>query len=64
MIGLIIIVVFTAAYKIFRRTPWRDPKSADLPTGRRRMSPEELLQLDHYYGMSSWRRFLTYIKLW
>ncbi|KAH8667793.1 amino acid permease/ SLC12A domain-containing protein [Ilyonectria robusta] len=63
-IGILIIVVFTAGYKVIMKTPWRDPKTADLVTGRRTLSQAEITQLDNYYAMPSWRRFLTYIQLW
>lgn len=46
------------------RTPWRDPATADLVTGRRPISADEIKQLDAYYAMPTWRRFLTYVKVW
>lgn len=64
IIGILIIFVFTIAYKLLMRTPWRDPATADLKTGRNKISPEDLAQLDSYYAMSKWRRFGTYIQLW
>lgn len=63
-IGLLIIVVFTLGYKIIYRTQWRDPKTADLVTGRRMLSVEEITELDDYYKMPKLRRFLTYVQLW
>lgn len=63
-LGLIMIVGFTAAYKLIMRTKWVDPKTADLLHGRRTLSTEEIMELDMYYGMSTWRRFLTYVQLW
>ncbi|KAM5341572.1 hypothetical protein ACJ41O_014603 [Fusarium nematophilum] len=62
--GILIIVVFTAAYKLILRTPWRDPATADLVTGRRHLSTEEINELDAYYSMPTWRRFGTYVQLW
>ncbi|KAJ3520572.1 hypothetical protein NM208_g13655 [Fusarium decemcellulare] len=62
--GIIIIVVFTIAYKLILRTPWRNPETADLKTGRRHLSTEELNELDAYYAMSKFRRFGTYVQLW
>ncbi|KAI8213063.1 hypothetical protein K4K52_006380 [Colletotrichum sp. SAR 10_76] len=59
MIGFLVIVVFTIGYKVIYRTPWRDPNTADCVTGRRNLSVEEINQLDDYYKMSRWRRFLT-----
>ncbi|KAE9581595.1 Amino-acid permease GAP3 [Colletotrichum fructicola] len=64
MIGFLVIVVFTIGYKVIYRTPWRDPNTADCVTGRRNLSVEEINQLDDYYKMSRWRRFLTYVQLW
>lgn len=64
MIGIIIICSFTLAYKIIMRTPWRDPKTADLVTGRRTLNEAEISQLDAYYSMPRWRRFGTYVQLW
>ncbi|KIW63963.1 hypothetical protein, variant [Phialophora macrospora] len=64
MIGVLVIVGFTIIYKLVLRTPWRDPKVADCHTGRRPLTVEDIKQLDNYYRMSRWRRFLTYIQLW
>lgn len=64
MIGVLIIAGFTIAYKLIFRTPWRDPKLVDCVTGRRILSVEEINQLDEYYKMSKWRRFLAYVQLW
>ncbi|KIW90176.1 1-pyrroline-5-carboxylate dehydrogenase [Cladophialophora bantiana CBS 173.52] len=33
-------------------------------TGRRTLAIEEINQLDEYYKLSKWRRFLTYVQLW
>ena len=63
-IGILVVVVFTVAYKFIMRTPWRDLRSADLLSGRRSLSFEELEQLDKYYKQPKWRRFLTYVQLW
>ena len=63
-IGIILIVVLTAVYKLAFRTEWRDPATADLVTGRRKLTPEDIQQLDDYYRLPGWRRFLTYVKLW
>ncbi|KAL9110784.1 MAG: hypothetical protein Q9227_004776 [Pyrenula ochraceoflavens] len=64
MIGVLVIVVFTVVYKIVFRTPFRQASTADLVTGRRQMSAYELDELDRYYKMSKWRRFLSYVQLW
>ncbi|KAJ9655433.1 hypothetical protein H2198_005689 [Neophaeococcomyces mojaviensis] len=52
MIGIIIIAVFTLAFKLIMRTEWRNPKTVDLVTGRRTLSSEETRQLDDCYKMS------------
>lgn len=64
MIGVIVIVVLTLAYKVIFRTPWRNLEDADCLTGRRKLDPEEINELDAYYRMSRWRRFATYVQLW
>ena len=64
IIGLLIIVGFTGVYKVVMRTPWRDPKSADLVTGRRVLTDQEIEALDAYYRLPKWRRFLGYVQLW
>ncbi|CAO1603852.1 hypothetical protein XANCAGTX0491_007430 [Xanthoria calcicola] len=63
-IGILLIFSMTAAYKLIFRTPFGDPKTADLLTGRRKLTPEDIEQLDAYYSLPTWRRFLTYVKLW
>ncbi|KAI4108590.1 MAG: hypothetical protein LQ339_002106 [Xanthoria mediterranea] len=63
-IGILLIFSMTAAYKLIFRTPFRDPKTADLLTGRRKLTPEDIEQLDAYYRLPTWRRFLTYVNVW
>lgn len=63
-LGLILIIGFTVCYKLIMRTKLVDPKTADLLHGRRTLSTEEIMDLDAYYGMSKWRRFLTYVQVW
>ncbi|KAH6893118.1 amino acid permease/ SLC12A domain-containing protein [Thelonectria olida] len=64
MLGVLIIGGFTLGYKLIYRTPWRNPKTADLQTGRRPLGEDEILQLDQYYALPKWRRFMTYVQLW
>lgn len=64
LISLIVVVVFTAECKIVMKAPWRNPETADLVTGRRKFSDRDIAELDHYYGLSRWQRFCTYVKLW
>lgn len=63
-LGLLMIVGCTLLYKVIMRTKLVDPRTADLVHGRRTLSVEEIKELDAYYGMSRWRRFLTYVQLW
>ncbi|KAE8552195.1 hypothetical protein EYB25_006089 [Talaromyces marneffei] len=63
-IGLLVIVIFTLAYKIILRTKWQDPMTADLVTGRRELTTEEIQQLDAYYSRPMWRRLCEYMRLW
>ncbi|KAJ5771069.1 uncharacterized protein N7511_003120 [Penicillium nucicola] len=64
LLGLLLIFGFTIGYKIIFRTPWRNSKTADLTTGRRPLSADEISMLDNYYRQPAWRRFLTYVQLW
>ncbi|RAL03201.1 proline-specific permease [Aspergillus ibericus CBS 121593] len=64
MIGITLIIVATALYKIILRTPWRDPATADLVTGRAELTAKEIRQLDAYYERPAWRRIGTYMRLW
>ena len=65
MIGLLLILGTTMMYKvIILRTPWRDPATADLITGRRKLSTDKIRQLDTYYGRPAWRRLGFYLRLW
>ncbi|KAH7007261.1 amino acid permease/ SLC12A domain-containing protein [Ilyonectria destructans] len=62
-IGLLVIVGFTAVYKLLRRTKWQDPATADLTTGRHVLSVDEIQFLDAYYRRPLWRRIGTYVSL-
>ncbi|KAH9897460.1 amino acid permease [Xylariomycetidae sp. FL2044] len=64
MIGLILVVGSGLGYKIVCRTKLRDPKEADLQTGRRPLSQEEVFALDEYGRMPGWRKFKTFVQLW
>ncbi|KAL4799770.1 amino acid permease/ SLC12A domain-containing protein [Aspergillus venezuelensis] len=64
ILGILVIVVPTVLYKFILRTPWRNPATADLVTGRRLVSTEEILLLDKHYSRPIWRRVGTYMKLW
>lgn len=64
LIGLIIIVFSGIGYKIIFRTKLRDPSTADLHTGRRPLSTEEIIALDEYRGLPLRRRVLSFVQLW
>ncbi|KAL4942451.1 hypothetical protein BDV06DRAFT_211800 [Aspergillus oleicola] len=64
ILGILVIVVPTALYKVILHTPWRDPARADLVTGRRLVLAEEIMLLDKPYSRPVWRRVGTCMKLW
>jgi yeast amino acid transporter len=63
-IGVVLIVTASLGYKLIMRTKFRDVKTADLITGRRILTNEEIIFLDQYYELPKWRRFTTYVQLW
>lgn len=64
MIGLVLIVFSGIGYKIIFRTKLRDPAKADLMTGRRTLSEEEIFALDAYHAQSRLRRFSSFMQIW
>lgn len=64
MIGLTLIVLSGVGYKVICRTKMRDPRTADLQTGRRPLSEEEILDLDKYHSQPRWRKFKSFVQLW
>ncbi|CAM1508667.1 Fc.00g055150.m01.CDS01 [Cosmosporella sp. VM-42] len=50
-----------ATYKIWFQTKIQDPKTADLQSGRRHLTSDELERLDAYYDLPLWKRFLSYV---
>ncbi|KAH8705938.1 amino acid permease-domain-containing protein [Talaromyces proteolyticus] len=64
MIGLILIVASTIAYKIIFQTKLRDPRKVDLQTGRRPLSVGEIRELDEYERLPRWRKFVSFVQLW
>jgi len=62
-IGLLIIGSFTLGYKVAFKTKWVASADADLVTGRRELSEEEMAQLRTYYSSPLWRRAVSYLKL-
>ncbi|KAI9741325.1 MAG: hypothetical protein M1834_003042 [Cirrosporium novae-zelandiae] len=64
-IGVLLVLVGFVGFKfVYPRTKLRDPRTADLKTGRRTLSVEEIEMLDKYYRMPVWRRVGTYVKIW
>lgn len=64
MFGAVLIIGSGLVYKVVFRTKLRDPKTADLQTGRRPLSPEEIVELDNYHKLSRWRKFYSFIQIW
>ncbi|KAL4926835.1 amino acid permease-domain-containing protein [Aspergillus undulatus] len=64
VLGILVIAVPTALYKVALRTKWRVPATADLITGRRQLSVEEIALLDELYSRPVWRRIGTYVRVW
>jgi len=52
-----------AGWKIYHKTSIQDPATADLSSGRRYLTVEEVATLDAYYAQPIWRRFLSYLTL-
>ncbi|KIW55159.1 hypothetical protein PV05_07463 [Exophiala xenobiotica] len=63
-IGFLVIILFTAGYKVILRTKWQSADTADLVTGRHIINDDELAMLDAYYRRPLWRRIATYLSLW
>ncbi|KAL3436533.1 amino acid permease/ SLC12A domain-containing protein [Aspergillus tetrazonus] len=64
ILGILVILIPTALHKVIMRTKWRDPRTADLVTGRRQLSEEEILLLDKHYNQPIWRKVGAYVKVW
>ncbi|KAF2092306.1 hypothetical protein K490DRAFT_33007 [Saccharata proteae CBS 121410] len=64
MIGVVITVSATLFYKLAFGTRMRDPRTADLKTGRRTLGADELRGLDAYYAKAGWRRLGSYLQIW
>ncbi|CAH0055331.1 unnamed protein product [Clonostachys solani] len=62
-IGLLLIIVFSLAFKVIRRTKWVDPATADLTTGRNILRVNEIHYLDGYAKLPTWRRLLLSLGL-
>ncbi|EFW99737.1 amino acid permease [Grosmannia clavigera kw1407] len=64
MFGTVLILFCGIAYKAILRTKLRDPKTADLQTGRRPLSTAEIVDLDEYEKLSRWRKLYSFIQVW
>jgi yeast amino acid transporter len=61
VIGLLVIGVFSLAYKLIFRTKWVKLEEADCVTGRKVLEADEIAMLDAYYRIPKWRRALRYL---
>lgn len=57
-----VLVVAYLGYKIWFRTKWHDPITADSVSGRKESSEEDYGFLDKYYGQPAWKRALSYVR--
>ncbi|KAL3477798.1 amino acid permease/ SLC12A domain-containing protein [Aspergillus californicus] len=64
IIGILLIGVPMVIYKVVLKTKWRNPATADMVTGRRELSAEEITLMDKHYSRPLWRRIGTYMRLW
>jgi amino acid transporter len=62
-IGLLLIAVSTIGYKIIFKTKWVRAEQADLTTGRRELSEEDMAKLREYYRSPMWKRAFSYVQL-
>lgn len=63
-LGVWLIFGLTLLYKIVYRTKYRKLEEADLQSGRRVLSDADLKELNDYYSLPPWRRFMTYLRMW
>lgn len=64
MFGALLILACGVGYKLIMRTKLRSPKAADLQTGRRPLTMEEIVYLDEYSKLPKWRKAYTFVQLW
>ncbi|EFW99008.1 general amino acid permease [Grosmannia clavigera kw1407] len=62
MLCMPLFITAYVGYKIYFRTSVQDPKTADLHSGRRLMTEEELQMLDNYYAQPMYKRLLSYVN--
>jgi amino acid transporter len=60
-LGVPVFIVAYLGYKIFFRTKFVDPAKADIHTGRRPLTEEDIVFLDKYYALPWYKRTLTYV---
>lgn len=56
-------IVLWIGYKVFFRTKIIDPAKADLTSGRRPLSTEDVAFFEFYYSQPIWKRALSYISV-
>jgi amino acid transporter len=61
MLCMPLLITAFISWKLWFRTKIQDPKTADLKSGRRYLTEEELEKLDSYYAMPSWKRLRSYV---
>lgn len=60
-LGVPVFIAAYLGYKIVFRTKFVDPAKADIHTGRRPLTEEDIAFLDHYYAQPWYKRALTYV---
>ncbi|RAK96005.1 AAT family amino acid transporter [Aspergillus ibericus CBS 121593] len=61
-LGVPVFMAVFVGYKVWFGTRVVDPRTADLGTGRRRLTPEEMRVLEEYKAMPTWRRAGSYVR--
>lgn len=56
-------IVLYVGYKIIHKTKIVDPAKADLQSGRRPLTKEDIAFFDAYYSQPMYKRFLSYVTL-
>lgn len=56
-------LVLLVGYKVIRRTKLVDPAKADLHSGRRPLTAEDIAFLDHYYSQPMYKRIFSYVTV-
>jgi amino acid transporter len=62
-IGLLLIAVSTIGYKVLFKTKWVRAEQADLTTGRRELSEEDMAKLRECYRSPMWKRAFSCVQL-